>query len=65
VMPICGDDAQAKAVVTGLGEQLGFEMVDVGGLDAAHLLEAMALVWVRLSMLQGLGRGFAFRLVRR
>lgn len=64
-MPICGDDASAKAIVTRLTEALGFEVVDLGPLDASRLLEPFALVWIRLAVVQGFGRDFAFRLVRR
>lgn len=62
---ICGDDAEAKATVTELAEALGFEVADVGGLDAARLIEPMALVWINLAIKQGLGRNIAFKLVRR
>lgn len=65
VMLICGDDSQAKTVVGQLAEALGFEAVDVGPLSAARHLEPFALVWIRLAMVQGLGRDIAFRLVRR
>jgi NADPH-dependent F420 reductase len=65
MMPICGDDDTAKSVVTGLAQELGFEVFDLGSLDAARLLEPFALVWIRLAMIQGLGRDIAFRLVKR
>jgi hypothetical protein len=64
-MFICGDDADAKVTVTELAETLGFEVADVGGLDAARLIEPMALVWINLAIKQGLGRNIAFKLVRR
>lgn len=32
-LPVSGDDAQAKAIVMTLIDQLGFDAVDVGGLD--------------------------------
>lgn len=65
MMPFCGDDPQAKAAVHELIALLGLEPVDVGGLETAWLLEALALVWIRLSMVQGEGRGFAFKVARR
>lgn len=65
LMPICGDDMAAKATVGELTEALGFEVVDLGPLDTARLLEPFALVWIRLAVAQGLGRNFAFRLVKR
>ncbi|MBK8903850.1 MAG: NADPH-dependent F420 reductase [Anaerolineaceae bacterium] len=64
-MFICGDDADAKNTVTELAETLGFDVADVGGLEAARLIEPMAMVWITLAMKQGLGRNIAFKLVRR
>jgi hypothetical protein len=64
-MFICGDDEDAKASVAGLARDLGFEAVDVGPLHAARFLEPMALVWIQLAAVQGLGRDIAFKLVRR
>jgi 8-hydroxy-5-deazaflavin:NADPH oxidoreductase len=40
VMFLCGDDADAKAVVAGLIEQVGFTPFDVGGLADAAVMEA-------------------------
>lgn len=65
LMLICGDDMGAKATVTELTESLGFEVVDLGSLETSRLLEPFAMVWIRLAVAQGLGRNFAFRLVKR
>ncbi len=65
VMFLAGGDDAAKATVTRLGEDLGFEMVDAGGLEVARLLEPVAMVWVHLAFRRGLGRNFAFKLLRR
>lgn len=62
---ICGDDQAAKQVVGGLAEQLGFEVIDVGPLAAAPLLESAALLWITLAYRQGQGPDFAFGLLRR
>jgi 8-hydroxy-5-deazaflavin:NADPH oxidoreductase len=64
-MFLCGDDTEAKAVVTQLGEELGFEMLDAGPLRIARLLEPLAMLWIHLAMFQGLGPDFAFTLQRR
>jgi NADPH-dependent F420 reductase len=64
-MFICGDDAEAKAVVTQLAEDLGFEVADVGPLMSARFLEPMALVWIRLAAVQGWGRDMAFKIIKR
>ena len=65
MMLIAGDDAGAKKTVMALASDLGFEAVDAGPLKAARLLEAMAMLWIKLAYAQGLGRDFAFSLVRR
>jgi len=61
-MLIAGDDAEAKAVVSSLAGELGFDPVDVGGLSQAAALEQLAGVWVRLS--RSLGRGFVWKVLR-
>jgi predicted dinucleotide-binding enzyme len=65
VMFCCGDDAAAKQIVTELGEEVGFEMIDAGPLEIARLLEPAAMLWIHLAYKGGLGRDFAFRLMRR
>jgi predicted dinucleotide-binding enzyme len=64
MMPIAGDDAHAKQVVSQLAVELGFEPFDVGALATARYLEPFAMVWITLAR-GGLGRDFGFRLVRR
>ena len=64
-MFLCGDDADAKGVAAGLAEELGFAVADVGGLDKAYLLEAVALTWINLAIVQGHGRDIAFKIVKR
>ncbi len=64
-MFICGDDADAKTIVGQLAQELGFEVVDVGGLNQAVLLENLARLWVTLAMGAGYGREIAFKLLRR
>jgi len=64
-MFLCGDAAEAKAVVTQLGEDLGFEMLDAGPLAIARLLEPLGMLWIHLAIFQGLGPDIAFTLQRR
>jgi predicted dinucleotide-binding enzyme len=47
-MMFCGDDAAAKATAAGLIAELGWEPLDVGGLEQALHLEHMTLLWVRM-----------------
>jgi len=61
----CGDDAAAKKTVHSLAAELGFDPIDAGPLSQARLLEPMALLWISLALKQGLGREFAFQLLRR
>jgi len=65
LMLMAGDDAGAKTVVRHLGEDVGLEMVDAGGLSNAGLLESLAQLWIHLAFRGGLGRDFAFALLRR
>ncbi len=64
-MFICGDDEMAKGAAAQLAEELGFEVVDAGGLSAARHLENLALLWIHLARVAGLGRDIALRLMRR
>jgi NADPH-dependent F420 reductase len=64
-MLLCGDDAEAKKVVADLARQLGFAPVDVGPLRSARYLEAMAMLWIEMAILQGFGTNFGFRVVKR
>lgn len=52
-MLFCGNDEAAKATVAELITQLGWEPLDVGGVDQALHLEHMTLLWVRLVRVQG------------
>ena len=61
----CGDDANAKATAAQLAQDLGFDPVDAGNLQQARLLEPLALLWIRLAYLQGMGRDIAFKLMKR
>lgn len=65
VMPVCGDDAQARQRVLALATLIGFETVDMGPLSAARYLEPFAMTWIHLALKQGHGRKFAFGLLRR
>jgi hypothetical protein len=52
-MMFCGDDAAAKKTVGELIAQLGWEPLDVGGLEQALHLEHMTLLWVRMVRVGG------------
>lgn len=63
-MLFCGDDRGVKDVVSKLGHELGFDMLDCGPLSRARLLEPMALLWISLAYKEGLGPRIAFKLLR-
>ncbi len=64
-MIYCGDDAGAKVIAAGLASAIGFDPIDLGPLDHSRYLEPYAMIWIRLAFAQGMGRNFAFRLMRR
>ncbi|WP_411032339.1 NADPH-dependent F420 reductase [Spongiimicrobium sp. 3-5] len=53
VMMIAGNDAKSKNTVGKLNSDLGFETLDVGGLDLALHLEHMTLLWVKMARRDG------------
>ncbi len=65
VMMFAGDDAAAKGVVGGLVAELGFEPLDVGGLDQALHLEHMTLLWVRMVRMKGHSPNMVWAALRR
>lgn len=64
-MLFCGADAPAKQVVAGLIDELGWEPVDVGGLEQALHLEHMTLLWVRMVRAGGHSPHFVWAALRR
>ena len=63
-LPVAGDDPRAKATAVALARDLGFEPIDAGPLAMARYLEPFAMLWIKLALVQGLGRRFAFRLLQ-
>ena len=64
VMFVAGEGS-GKCTVLTLVSELGFEPIDAGDLKVARLLEPYALLWIHLAISRGLGRDFAFGLLRR
>lgn len=62
---ICGDEESSKKVVKQLAEELGFRVVDVGGLENALLLENLGRLWVTMAYKLGRGPNFTFTLAER
>jgi len=61
-MFICGNDDAAKASVGEIIKGFGWGVVDIGGIDASHYLEAMCIVWVLHGARSG-GWGHAFKML--
>ena len=64
-MMFCGNDAAAKTSVGELIAQLGWEPVDVGGLEQALHLEHMTLLWVRMVRMGGASPHMVWARLRR
>jgi 8-hydroxy-5-deazaflavin:NADPH oxidoreductase len=65
-MFMSGDSIPAKEIAKQLAQDLGFEnCYDFGGSDKFNLQEQLALSWINLAMMQGLGRDIAFKIVKR
>lgn len=47
---VCGDDPDARARVTALADAIGARGVDAGGLEAAAVLEALAVLLIGLNI---------------
>lgn len=45
-MFMCGNDDDAKKIVSQISQHFGWEVADLGGIESARYLEPMCLVWV-------------------
>lgn len=64
-MFICGNDEQAKKMVTeSILTPFGWETVDIGGLEGARLLEPLAMLWIIHYFRTGTG-DHAFKLLKK
>ena len=61
---ICGDDVDAKKIVTNVAQDIGFEVIDAGELKQARLLEPLGMLWIHLAY-SGTGQEFAINLIKR
>jgi predicted dinucleotide-binding enzyme len=62
-MFICGDDADAKRVVTGILERFGWDVADLGGVQAARAIEPLCMLWCIPGLVEGRW-DHAFKLLR-
>jgi 8-hydroxy-5-deazaflavin:NADPH oxidoreductase len=63
-MFICGDDAGAKRVVSKLVEDFGWEIADMGALEAARAIEPLCMLWCIPGVANGDWSPHAFKLLR-
>lgn len=63
-MFICGNDLEAKKIVTGILAALGWETVDIGSIEGARLLEPLAMLWITCFLQTGTGN-HAFKLLKK
>ena len=61
---ICGDDLEAKKIVTNVAQDIGFQVIDAGDLKQARLLEPLGMLWIHLAF-SGMGQDFSINLVKR
>jgi len=52
-MFVCGDDETAKSAVSGICSSFGWNVIDIGGIDGARLLEPMCILWVKVGFRTG------------
>ncbi len=63
-MFLCGDDDAAKKQVTAICRDFGWGVIDMGGLEAARLLEPLALIYIQNAIRTG-NWNCAFKLLRK
>jgi predicted dinucleotide-binding enzyme len=63
-MFLCGNDEGAKHTVSGICTDFGWEVVDVGGIEGARLLEPLAMLWITHGIRSG-AWSHAFKLLRK
>jgi 8-hydroxy-5-deazaflavin:NADPH oxidoreductase len=64
-MLIAGNDSEAKLVVADFCQQLGWESIDTGNIEMSLHLEHMALLWIKMARVKGMGAGFAWARLQR
>ncbi len=60
----CGNDNDAKKVVSDICVDFGFDPVDIGSIEGSRELEPMCILWVKIGFMTG-SWTHAFKLLRR
>lgn len=65
IMYFCGNDEKARHLVRELITEVGFFPIEAGDIKSSRLLEPFALLWISSAYKFGLGREFAYSLIKR
>jgi len=60
-----GDDEAAVKLVAGLARDIGFDAIELKGLQLSRQLEQLAWLWIDMAIKQGKGNDFGFAIARR
>ena len=63
-MFICGDDAAAKKTVAAICDQFGWDVEDMGAVEAARAIEPLCMLWCIPGIARGDWSPHAFKLLR-
>jgi 8-hydroxy-5-deazaflavin:NADPH oxidoreductase len=63
-MFICGNDAEAKKLVSQICREFGWGVIDLGGIESSRYLEPMCMTWVLHGILSG-SWNHAFKMLRK
>ena len=62
-MFICGNDGDAKKIVSQICRDFGWGVIDIGGIESSRYLEPMCMAWVHFGILSGTWN-HAFKMLR-
>jgi predicted dinucleotide-binding enzyme len=63
-MFICGHDAAAKKVISGICRDFGWEVIDLGGIEEARLIEPLAMIYIHNAIRSDYWN-YAFKLLKK
>lgn len=63
-MFLCGNDADAKRIVSQICEHFGWGVIDIGGIEGSRHLEPMCMIWV-LHGMQTKSWNHAFKMLKK
>ncbi len=63
-MPICGNNDEAKKLVSSLAEEIDIDIYDAGDITMARYIEPMIMLWITLAYKQGIAPNQAFEMIK-